>query len=120
LLIACLPKRRTIRATLSEGRVPGDTQTSGEKLFGSRTGTTLLLWISYFFTLLAVYLLLNWLPSLLVAKGYSRAQGATCSIILNAGAVVGSIVLGALSDSRKPKWILICTYAGMMASLLAL
>ena len=120
LLIACLPKRRTIRGALSGAHIPGDTDISGEKLFGSRTGTTLLLWTSYFFTLLAVYLLLNWLPSLLVAKGYTRAQGATCSIILNVGAVVGSIVLGALSDSRKPKWILICTYAGMMASLLAL
>jgi MFS transporter, AAHS family, 3-hydroxyphenylpropionic acid transporter len=120
LLIVCLPKRRTIRGTLSGGHIPGDTESSGEKLFGSRTGTTLLLWTSYFFTLLAVYLLLNWLPSLLVAKGYTRAQGATCSIILNVGAAVGSIVLGALSDSRKPKWILICTYAGMMASLLAL
>jgi AAHS family 3-hydroxyphenylpropionic acid transporter len=120
LLKACLPKRRTVRGTLSGGRIPGDTEGSGETLFGSRTGTTLLLWTSYFFTLLAVYLLLNWLPSLLVAKGYTRAQGATCSIVLNVGAVVGSIVLGALSDSRKPKWILICTYAGMMASLLAL
>jgi AAHS family 3-hydroxyphenylpropionic acid transporter len=120
LLIACLPKRRTIRGALSGAHIPGDTDISGEKLFGSRTGTTLLLWTSYFFTLLAVYLLLNWLPSLLVAKGYTRAQGATCSIILNVGAVVGSIVLGALSDSRKPKWILIGTYAGMMASLLAL
>jgi MFS transporter, AAHS family, 3-hydroxyphenylpropionic acid transporter len=120
LLMACLPKRSTVRGTLSGRDIPGDTDTSGDKLLGSRAGTTLLLWTSYFFTLLAVYLLLNWLPSLLVAKGYTRAQGATCSIILNVGAVVGSIVLGALSDSRKPKWILICTYAGMMASLLAL
>jgi MFS transporter, AAHS family, 3-hydroxyphenylpropionic acid transporter len=120
LLMAYLPKWRAVRATLPQNHASGDTETSSEKLFGSRTGTTLLLWTSYFFTLLAVYLLLNWLPSLLVAKGYSRAQGATCSIILNAGAVVGSIVLGALSDSRKPKWILIFTYAGMIASLLAL
>jgi MFS transporter, AAHS family, 3-hydroxyphenylpropionic acid transporter len=120
LLIACLPKRRTIRGTPSGNDIRRGAGTSDEKLFGSRTGTTMLLWTSYFFTLLAVYLLLNWLPSLLVAKGYTRAQGAACSIILNVGAVVGSIVLGALSDSRKPKWILICTYAGMMASLLAL
>ena len=119
LLAMCLPKRRAIGETLP-GSPSGDTGTSVETLLGSRAGTTLLLWISYFFTLLAVYLLLNWLPSLLVAKGYTRAQGATCSIILNVGAVVGSIVLGALSDNRKPKWILICTYAGMMASLLAL
>ena len=120
LLIACLPKRRTIREALSGDHIPGGTNGSDGKLFGSRTGTTLLLWTSYFFTLLAVYLLLNWLPSLLVAKGYTRAQGATCSVILNVGAVVGSIVLGALSDRRRPKWILICTYTGMMASLLAL
>jgi MFS transporter, AAHS family, 3-hydroxyphenylpropionic acid transporter len=120
LLAARLPKSRAIRDALSPSDTPVNSDIAGEKLFGSRTGTTLLLWTSYFFTLLAVYLLLNWLPSLLVAKGYTRAQGSTCSIVLNIGAVVGSIVLGAVSDSRKPKWILILTYAGMMASLLAL
>ena len=120
LLAARLPKSRAISDTLPGGHISVNSDAAGEKLFGSRTGTTLLLWTSYFFTLLAVYLLLNWLPSLLVAKGYSRAQGSTCSIVLNIGAVVGSIVLGAVSDSHKPKWILILTYAGMMASLFAL
>jgi MFS transporter, AAHS family, 3-hydroxyphenylpropionic acid transporter len=120
LLAAYLPKSRAIRDALPPSHAQVSSDAAGEKLFGSRTGTTLLLWTSYFFTLLAVYLLLNWLPSLLVAKGYSRAQGSTCSIVLNLGAVVGSIVLGILSDSRKPKWILIFTYAGMIASLLAL
>ena len=116
LLKAFLPTSRAIRDT----SVSSDADTFSRRLFGPRTGTTLLLWTSYFFTLLAVYMLLNWLPSLLVAKGYTRAQGSTCSIFLNMGAVVGSIVLGALSDNRKPKWILIVTYAGMIGSLLAL
>ena len=53
---------------------------------------TLLLWASYFFTLLVVYLLLNWLPSLLVARGYSHAQAVASSIVLNVGAVLGSLL----------------------------
>jgi MFS transporter, AAHS family, 3-hydroxyphenylpropionic acid transporter len=89
-------------------------------LFGTRTASTLLLWTSYFFTLLAVYLLLNWLPSLLVAKGYSRTQGSTCAVILNIGAIAGSLLLGRLSDGGYPKSILVATYSGMLAALVAL
>jgi AAHS family 3-hydroxyphenylpropionic acid transporter len=120
LLIGGLPNSQTIRNFSDRPGPTGDPERPGESLFGSRTGTTLLLWTSYFFTLLAVYLLLNWLPSLLVAKGYSRAQGSTCSIILNIGAAMGSIILGRLSDREYPKAILSVTYAGMMTSLLAL
>jgi MFS transporter, AAHS family, 3-hydroxyphenylpropionic acid transporter len=89
-------------------------------LFGPQATATLLLWTGYFFTLLAVYLLLNWLPSLLIAKGYSHAQASSSSIVLNVGAVVGSVILGYLSDRGYPRIILSITYAGMLASLVAL
>jgi AAHS family 3-hydroxyphenylpropionic acid transporter len=89
-------------------------------LLGARTSQTVLLWTSYFFTLLAVYLLLNWLPSLLVANGYSHTQAAVSSIVLNVGAVIGSIVLGKLTDRGLQKATLIFTYAGMTAALLVL
>jgi MFS transporter, AAHS family, 3-hydroxyphenylpropionic acid transporter len=120
VLVACLPHARSFVEML--GKPPGAAQPGqgGASLFGAQTAMTLLLWVSYFFTLLVVYLLLNWLPSLLVAKGYSRVQGSSASIILNVGAVVGSILLGRLTDRGHPRVILTLTYAGMMASLAAL
>lgn len=89
-------------------------------LFGRRTTTTLLLWLAYFFTLLVVYLLLNWLPSLMHLRGYSQAQGAHFSIILNLGATLGSFILGFASDRRRPATVLCVTYIGMIAALVAL
>jgi MFS transporter, AAHS family, 3-hydroxyphenylpropionic acid transporter len=81
---------------------------------------TLRLWASYFFTLLVVYLLLNWLPSLVVAAGYSHRQAAHSAIILNAGALLGSLALGRLTDRIMPRNSLVIAYLGMAASLLVL
>jgi AAHS family 3-hydroxyphenylpropionic acid transporter len=89
-------------------------------IFGSRTLTTLLLWSGYFFTLLVVYLLLNWLPSLARGRGYSHTQASTSAIVLNFGAVIGSLILGYLSDRLRPTAILCVSYLGMMASLFVL
>lgn len=81
------------------------------------SAVTARLWVSYFFTLLVVYLLLNWLPSLIMASGYSRLQAAHSSILLNAGAVLGSLVLGRLTDRVLPRNSLLVTYLGMAISL---
>ena len=89
-------------------------------LFRSHATKTLLLWTSYFFTLLVVYLLLNWLPSLLVAKGYTKPEAAAASLCMNLGAVMGSLVLGRLADRQRIGAILVFTYLGMVSSLLAL
>ncbi len=46
-------------------------------LFAPETATaTLLLWLCYFFTLLVVYMLINWLPLLLVEQGFQPSQAA--------------------------------------------
>jgi AAHS family 3-hydroxyphenylpropionic acid transporter len=119
-LLGYLPDSKSIRQQSDPTGPAPRPERYGVALFGPRTGTTLLLWICYFFTLLAVYLLLNWLPSLLVAKGYSRSEGSTCSMVLNLGAVIGSLLLGKLSDTGHPKSILCVTYTGMAASLIAL
>jgi len=90
------------------------------ELFEGRHGQTLLLWLAYFFTLLAVYLLLNWLPSLMGAKGLDKADAARSAVYLNLGAVVGSLILGRLSDRTAPRPIFVATYAGMLGSILFL
>jgi AAHS family 3-hydroxyphenylpropionic acid transporter len=90
------------------------------QLLSERARTTLLLWVSYFFTLLAVYLLLNWLPSMLVGRGLSKLQAAHASLMLNLGAVVASLILGRMVDYGRHGFNLAFIYAGMVASLLSL
>ncbi|WP_058910113.1 3-(3-hydroxy-phenyl)propionate transporter MhpT [Entomohabitans teleogrylli] len=81
---------------------------------------TLLLWLCYFFTLLVVYILINWLPMLLVEQGFSAAQAAWVMFALQIGAAVGTLLLGALMDKLRPLSLALLIYSGMLASLLAL
>ncbi|MGK8932413.1 3-(3-hydroxy-phenyl)propionate transporter MhpT [Pluralibacter gergoviae] len=81
---------------------------------------TLLLWLSYFFTLLVVYMLINWLPMLLVDQGFSASEAAGVMFVLQFGAASGTLLLGALMDRLSPLAMSVLIYTGMLASLLAL
>lgn len=81
---------------------------------------TLLLWLCYFFTLLVVYMLINWLPMLLVGQGFSASEAAGVMFVLQFGAACGTLLLGALMDKLSPLWMSLLIYIGMLASLLAL
>jgi len=90
-------------------------------LFGEgRANITIALWVSYFFTLAVVYLLLNWLPSLLEERGLARPQAGVVQIMFNIGAAVGSLAFGWLLDQGARRLSVILMYAGVVASLLAL
>jgi AAHS family 3-hydroxyphenylpropionic acid transporter len=66
------------------------------------TANTLLLWAGFFFGLVVVYLLLNWLPQLLVSLGFAREQASMVQILFNLGGAVGSIIGGRLLDGARP------------------
>jgi AAHS family 3-hydroxyphenylpropionic acid transporter len=90
-------------------------------LFRDGSGTaTLLLWLSYFFTLMVVYILINWLPSLLVGQGFTGSQASWVMFALQIGAAIGTLLLGALMD-RLPAWAMAALiYLGILFSLTAL
>jgi AAHS family 3-hydroxyphenylpropionic acid transporter len=81
---------------------------------------TALIWVSYFFTLMVVYILINWLPSLLIGQGFSGHQASWVMLALQIGAAVGTLLLGWVMD-RLPAWALSALiYVGILASLTAL
>jgi AAHS family 3-hydroxyphenylpropionic acid transporter len=81
---------------------------------------TALIWVSYFFTLMVVYILINWLPSLLIGQGFSGRQANWVMLALQIGAAVGTLMLGWVMD-RLPAWALSALiYVGILASLTAL
>jgi AAHS family 3-hydroxyphenylpropionic acid transporter len=92
-----------------------------EALFGGgRAWPTLLLWLAFLPTLLILYLLLNWLPTLAVAKGFPREVAPQVSVAFNWASVVGALVLGGLVDRFGARWPLTLAYAALIATLVAL
>lgn len=87
-------------------------------LFGERRmAATLFLWISYFFTLIVLYFLLNWLPSLMAAQGLSRPQVGVVQILFNIGGGAGALGIGMLMDAARPRWVVSGMYVGIIAAL---
>ncbi|MFZ4606207.1 MAG: MFS transporter [Caulobacter sp.] len=90
-------------------------------LFGpGRLGTTLSLWVSYAAIALVLHLFLNWLPSLLVARGVEGKAAAGISTLFNLGGAAGGVLVGLTIDRLGARLPLAAAVAGLIAVLLAL
>jgi len=76
-----------------------------------RALATLFLWGSCFLGLLTVYLLLSWLPTLLVADGFTRMQAAGAQIGFNIGGAISALLLGELLAGRLRNCSVVATLA---------
>ena len=63
-----------------------------------RTLATLLLWVVFFMSLLDLYFLSNWLPTVLNDLGASVSAAAVIGSMLQVGGVVGTFALGSIID----------------------
>jgi AAHS family 4-hydroxybenzoate transporter-like MFS transporter len=63
-----------------------------------RTLATLLLWVVFFMSLLDLYFLANWLPTVLNDLGVSVSRAAAIGSMLQVGGVTGALALGTLID----------------------
>lgn len=81
------------------------------QLFASPRGFgTLTLWSAFFMSLLIVYLLTNWLPTLFKDAGFPIEKAALVSAMYQVGGTVGAIVLGWAMDRRNPYLVLAVAY----------
>ena len=99
-----------ISATAASRYVVHGSQASGfpvtKLLSEGRASMTVLLWIAFFMNLLVMYFLVNWMPSLLKASGLPLNIAILSTAVLNAGGVVGAIVLGRFVDRLDPYLVL--------------
>jgi len=65
---------------------------------GGRTLATLLLWVVFFMSLLDLYLLSNWLPTVLNDLGASVSTAVVAGSMLQVGGVAGTLALGSVID----------------------
>jgi AAHS family 3-hydroxyphenylpropionic acid transporter len=83
----------------------------------SRVRQTLLLWVAFFCSALMLHLLLNWMPSLMVAKGFTKPQSFLIQIVFNLSSAAGSVAIAWIMQVRPNRWLLLACYAGLAAAL---
>ena len=78
---------------------------------------TLPLWVSFFFTLMVNYILISWLPNLLMEQGLAKSQAFTVMLVFQIGAVIGTLALGYLLDRLKLWQMAIIIYTGLFIAV---
>ena len=122
IMIKFLPESREfLKAQNIAQTTTVTTQGSFKDLFNSQNlMRTCLISVSYFFTLMVVYIMLSWLPSLFMELGFSRKEGSTAQFFFMVSATIGTIVLGMLTDRWKKAYVIILMYGGILAGLFCL
>lgn len=78
---------------------------------------TLLLWMVFVFNMFVLYLLVNWLPTLLTAQGWSASQAPKGAVMIQAGGVVGGLILSWCVDKGKTVGAMLAAYIVTAAAL---
>jgi AAHS family 4-hydroxybenzoate transporter-like MFS transporter len=90
------------------------------ELFRNRRAVpTLLIWTAFFCNLLVMYLLVNWLPSLLSLIGTSLSVATLSTAMLNLGGIAGALILSRLLSRGDGLLVLSCAFGvGALALVL--
>ncbi|NNG76223.1 3-(3-hydroxy-phenyl)propionate transporter MhpT [Acinetobacter sp. ANC 4277] len=78
---------------------------------------TLPLWVGFFFTLMINYILISWLPNLLMEQGLQKQQAFMVMLVFQVGAVIGTLALGYLLDRLKLWQMAVIIYSGLFVAL---
>lgn len=100
------------------GRSKDDKPSIGLALFGEgRAATTVILWLGFLFSLMTSYVLLSWLPSLLISKGLPRPEASIVQIGFSVMGVVLSLGTGFLIDRpNRPVTIAAVFLSGILVT----
>lgn len=85
-----------------------------------RMGATATYGCLAFLTLLTLYLLNNWLPTLIHAMGFDIRQASWSTAGFQLGGILGAIALGLLSDRLGPIRIVVAAYAAAATIIAAI
>lgn len=115
-LVFLMPETRGERPAAS-----APTEAGLATLFGAgRALVTLTLWLTFGLTLLVLYLLLNWLPSLVTARGLPAFAGAQAAMAFNLASVAGALIIGRIVDRVGPRLPVSLAYVGLLGAMLGL
>ncbi|WP_447506055.1 3-(3-hydroxy-phenyl)propionate transporter MhpT [Acinetobacter pittii] len=121
LILPCIVKFLPESKSFLETKFVVQQRSSFKDLFSKPYASqTLFLWTSYFFTLMVVYIMLSWLPSLFMELGFSRQQGSLAQVFFQMGAACGTVILGILIDRWNKAYVINLMYMGILAGLFSL
>lgn len=78
---------------------------------GRQLVITLMLWVVFFMSLLIIYLLSSWMPTLLNHRGIDLQQASWVTAAFQVGGTLGALLLGVLMDRLNPFRVLAVSYA---------
>lgn len=89
-------------------------------LFGEgRTAPTLLIWLTFLPCALILYLILNWLPTLVTSRGFTE-PAAQASLAFNLVSIAGALLFGQLADRTGVRWPFTLAFIGLVGTLVLL
>ncbi|MHA3053645.1 MFS transporter [Acinetobacter sp. ANC 4640] len=71
---------------------------------------TVLIWFTFFMSLLIIYMISSWMPTLLTNAGFNLSNASWLTSIFQVGGTIGAIVLGLLMDKQDATKILSMAY----------
>jgi AAHS family 3-hydroxyphenylpropionic acid transporter len=98
--------------------ISGHKPSVSSALFGDgRTFTTVGVWLCFLCALIVSYLLLSWLPTLLIARGLSKPEASLVQLCYNLAGGVGSIVAGISTDIHRYSRTIVGTFFSAISAL---
>lgn len=111
LFIVALPNTRPVPS--AETKVNGF-----QALFGGGRGlSTLFLWMVFFLTTSVLYMMLNWLPSLMTTRGFDLEVSHMSSLVFNLAGATGCLIVGIIVDRFGYRRVLPMAYLGFLAGI---
>ncbi len=75
-----------------------------------RAAFTLLIWVLFFMSLLDLFFITNWLPTIIHDAGVPVGRAALITAMYQVGGTIGTLLLGRLFDRFSPFFMLALTY----------
>ncbi|AEI82681.1 major facilitator superfamily MFS_1 (plasmid) [Cupriavidus necator N-1] len=118
-LLLRLPESPSFGAsTAAPAHAPVEAARSVVELFGVEfRRTTLLVWLAYFCTLLVIFTMTAWLPTLLKQKGMSVSVAIVTTALLNLGGVFGGALLSVATRRFHALSLIALSYAAAVGGI---
>lgn len=118
VLLVALPESPSWSAGKRGERTPA--APLGALFRGEFARITPLLWTTFFASLLVMYFLVNWLPTIFVAAGQPLAAAIRTTVTLNIGGIVGALMIARAIDRVGATRVLVPVYAVAAACIAAI